>query len=363
MTQGTFVGARLELARAFQQVTLKQLAADIRVSYQSLSFYETGQRTQPSRDVVAALAQALKVAPQFFFQPLTDTWAENECSFRRRVATPETIKKRARAHGTFIGLVIRELLEFVKLPAYNIPSLKPSSSEDIERAAEKCRVHWGLGLGPISHIGRVAEKNGAILVQHLQHADKIDAFARRGQFSVIVLNVAKASRSRWIFDVAHELGHFVLHEGILTGDKDTESQADQFAGALLLPRTVFGREFKARPLTWPHLFALKQRWSVSVAAIVYRAFELGLIDPLTYRRCYHHMSAQGWLSKGEPHEPGFVGPEWLNSAFTVAERKRVPPRALCERLGWTTETFTAVTGVELTAPAPARFRPRLVGNG
>jgi Zn-dependent peptidase ImmA (M78 family) len=211
-------------------------------------------------------------------------------------------------------------------------------------------------------MGRVAESNGAILVQHLHHADKIDAFARRGQCSVIVLNVARASRSRWIFDVAHELAHFVLHDGITTGVKPIEQQADYFAGALLLPRATFGREFRARSFSWPHMFALKQRWYASVGAILYRAFNLGLVDPMTFRRCYRYMSAQGWVTNSEPNEPDFVGPEWLNSAFAVAERKKVTPKMLCERLGLAAETFTAVTGISLNAPAPVKFRPRLVGT-
>ena len=69
-----------------------------------------------------------------------------------------------------------------------------------------------------------------------QHSDKIDAFSRLGAVSVIVLNTARKSTSRWIFDIAHELGHFVLHSlGIPT--KEKEDQADYFAGAFLLPRT------------------------------------------------------------------------------------------------------------------------------
>src|SRR5688572_4417271 len=117
MSESGFVGARLELARAFKPLTLKELATTVSVSFGLLSHYENGLRKPASDDVVAALAQALDVKPEFFFQPLTDVWREEECSFRKRVSTPESMKKRARAHGTLLGLVVNELVANVKFPA------------------------------------------------------------------------------------------------------------------------------------------------------------------------------------------------------------------------------------------------------
>ena len=360
MSEGNFVGARLELSRAFRQVTLKKLAEEVSVSFGLLGHYENGRRKRPGEDLVGALALALEVKPGFFFEPLADVWKEHECSFRRRVATPEGVKKRARAHGTMIGLVVRELSEYVKPKRYNVPSISAASPDEINEAANRCRVHWKLGKGPIPHVGRLAEQNGVILVQHLVHADKIDAFARRGSVSVILLNKARASTSRWIFDVAHELGHFVMHEGKETGSKDTEDQANCFAGALLLPRATFGQEFRSRPFSWTHIFDLKRRWFASAGAIIRRAYNLGLLDPISYRRCYRYMSMRGWI-KSEPSEPPFVGPEWLQSAFAVAaEDYQVTAMELCDKLNFTPDLFTSVTGVPIEHARPVPFRPRLV---
>lgn len=339
-----FVGERLALARAFQHITLSRLAETVSASFGLLGHYERGVRKNPQPDLVAALASALKVRPSFFFEPLDDPWREEECSFRRRAATPKGIKRRAQAHGTLIDLVLRALATMIKVPRYAIPSIGARDAGAIEGAAEQCRRAWGLGFGPISHIGRIAEQHGVILVQNLRHADQVDAFSRRGARSIIVLNTARTSTSRWIFDVAHELGHFVLHEGLTTGSKDTEDQANMFASALLLPREAFARDFLARPFTWGHVFELKARWVVSASAIIRRAFTLSLIDPILYRRCYQYMSVRGWL-KGEPNEPEFVGPEWLKSAFGIARDKfGVAPAELADRLHLTAETFTAVTG-------------------
>ena len=357
-----FVGARLALARAFRQITLTKLADSVSVTFGLLGHYERGVRKSPRPDLVAALATALGVQPSFFFEPLDEPWLEEECSFRRRVATPEGIKKRARAHGTLVDLVLRELATMAKLPRYDVPSIDARDADAIERAADRCRLAWGLGLGPILHIGRVAELHGIVLIRHFRHADKIDAFSRRGTRNIIVLNTSRSSTSRWIFDVAHELGHFVLHEGVQTGSKSTEEQANMFASALLLPRRTFALEFSARPFSWEHVFALKQRWTTSASAIIRRAFHLSLIDPILYRRSYQYMSGRGWL-KGEPREPEFVGPEWLPSAFRVArDNFGVGPRELSDRLHLTPATFTAVTGEPLDQAKPLELVPRRSGR-
>ena len=362
-----FVGARLALARAFQHVTLTTLADTVSVSFGLLGHYEKGLRKNPRPDLVAALAQALEVQPRFFFEPLDDPWREEQCSFRRRASTPEGIKRRARAHGTLIDLVLRELATMVRIPTYAIPSIEVRDADDIECAADQCRQAWDLGFGPILHMGRVAERHGVILIRHLRHAHKIDAFSRRGKRSIIVLNTSRPSTSRWIFDVAHELGHFVLHEGVETGSKITEDQANLFASALLLPRKTFASEFLARPFSWGHVFDLKKRWTASASAIIRRAFGLSLIDAILYRRCYQYMSVKGWLKK-EPCEPEFVRPEWLSSAFRVAKDGfGVTPSTLADRLHLTARTLATVTGEQIERAKPrglqlvrAGTRPRPV---
>jgi Zn-dependent peptidase ImmA (M78 family)/transcriptional regulator with XRE-family HTH domain len=356
-----FVGARLEIARTFKAFTLKTLAEEVSVSWGLLGHYERGERKQPSPDLVAALAKALGVTPDFFFTPLNDVWKEAECSFRHRVSTAEAMKKRARAHGTLFGDVLRELMPYVKYPKYNVPSIAAKTALEIEAAADRCRDHWRLGFGPITQIGRVAEGSaGVVLVKNLEHADKIDAFARRGEFSTIILNTARTSTSRWIFDIAHELGHFVLHEGLQTGSKETEEQANYFASAFLLPKRTFSASFRSRSLTWPHILELKGKWHTSAAAIIRRSYTLGLIDPLTYRRCYQQLSTKGWI-KQEPNEPSFAGPEWFASAVEIATNRKSDPLTISDlyrKLNMTPETFSAVTGLKVSRKAPVQFQSK-----
>jgi Zn-dependent peptidase ImmA (M78 family)/transcriptional regulator with XRE-family HTH domain len=354
-----FVGARLELARTFRGFTLKDLAKLVSASTGLLSHYETGRKKQPSPDLVGACSEVLGVQPDFFYQPLEDVWREEECSFRRRRATPESAKKRARAHGTFIGLLIRELAALARFPALDIPALALGPGLDIEGAAQECRVRWSLGTDtPILHMGRVVELAGVPIVQNLLHTDKIDAFSRRGAATVIVLNPARGSTSRWIFDIAHELGHLVLHRYVETGSRETEGEANCFASAFLLPRRTFSREFAASRFSWGHIFALKRRWRISAAAIVRRAYDLGLLDATEYRRAYAYMSARRWL-KGEPEEPPFAGPELIRNALRALGDKVAE---LSSRLHVTPQTFWQLTGLQAPLPAPQRARLVLLGR-
>ena len=156
-TMSEFVGLRLALARAFQNLTLTKLAEIVSVSFGLLGHYEKGLRRNPREDLVAALASALKVQPGFFFEPLNDRWVEKECSFRRRAATPETIKRRARAHGTLIDLVLRELTTMAKFPKYAIP-LSRSETPPLSRAQPTCAARNGA-LGTVRFLTSAGSRN------------------------------------------------------------------------------------------------------------------------------------------------------------------------------------------------------------
>jgi Zn-dependent peptidase ImmA (M78 family) len=110
------------------------------------------------------------------------------------------------------------------------------------------------------------------------------------------------ARSR--LDAAHELGHLVLHGGIkektladAAAFKEIERQAFLFAGAFLLPAESFAAEVWSPSLNG--LLPLKERWRVSVGAMVKRCRNLGMINDEYEQRLWKHYSARGWR-KGEP---------------------------------------------------------------
>jgi Zn-dependent peptidase ImmA (M78 family) len=345
-----FVGARLQLAREFRCLTQTELGDKVAASCSLLSLCETGKKRDPAPDLIAACGSVLGFEPTFFYGQLDDAFLEDECSFRHRRATPEKLKAQVRAHATLVGMVVARLRSFFRFPQLDIPTIRASNFEEIELAAEQCRRHWQLGLeGPIIQVGRVLERAGVILVRHLVNSAKVDAFSRYGQTSVIFLNQAIQSTSRWNFDIAHECGHLVMHRRIPTGSVETEQAADRFASAFLMPRKAFSREFRTPSFSWKHIFDLKRRWHVSAGAIVRRAYDLGLLDAVGYRQAFKYMSAKGW-TKGEPYEPVFQQPELLEMALGgIGKASDLTLDTLRRELSFTADTFMDVTGFSVPA--------------
>ncbi len=350
-----FAGSRLRLARAFSGMTQAELGDRVGVTHQYIGYLESGHKL-PTDLTIEAIAHVTGVAPSFLFGQPVDEFRDEECHFRRRATTPVSVRSRVLAHGTFFAMLVAYLDAALSLPVDDVPSHRVRSRDDIERAAEDCRNRWGLGKDtPIKNLTRAVERAGVVVTRFDGASAKVDAFSRSGPRRIVVLNTEKDSPSRSRFDLAHETGHLVMHVGSITGDADSEAQADQFGSALLMPRAGFVREFpRSVRLDWPALFRLKKRWGASVAAIVRRAYDLRLIDAAMYQRGYKYMAAKGWL-KGEPEEFAEELPEIVPLALRqLEEHVGATPLDVCKALRWKAETFRSVTGVVVPDYEPPR---------
>jgi Zn-dependent peptidase ImmA (M78 family) len=117
-----------------------------------------------------------------------------------------------------------------------------------------------------------------------------------------------------------------------------EDQANQFAGALLFPRSEFDAAMPERPQLRDFV-ALKSSWGVSIAALIYRAHELDYINDVRYR------ALQIQMSKWRRHEPGSFEAAYgtllprlveVNGGVTkVSEDLGVNRRHLSDLVNWT----------------------------
>jgi Zn-dependent peptidase ImmA (M78 family) len=292
----------------------------------------------------------------FFYGEPLDEFHDAECAFRKRVTTQLSVRNRALACGTLFGQLVVELKRKVRLPLDRLIDIDCRDDNDIERAADRCRIEWEIALDlPIDNVVRLAEGVGVPIAQFREIGEKVDSFSRVGSPSVIVLTDKPASRCR--YDVAHELGHLVLHRGKPTGSKETEAQANKFAAALLMPARRFLREFPRQLAeVWERLFKLKQRWRVSIAAMIRRAYECGAISSTEYTRLYKELSARGWLRK-EPYEFEPEQPETISLALqTIGDHLKLAPQATPKALGWKAATFERVTGIAIAEDAQSRVK-------
>ena len=88
--------------------------------------------------------------------------------------------------------------------------------------------------------------------------------------------------------LSHELGHVVMHR---IPTENLEEEANEFAAEFLMPKVDIINEL--RPFSLPRAVALKSKWRVSIAAIVKRAYDLGVISNSKYTSLFREINYRG----------------------------------------------------------------------
>lgn len=356
-----FQGSKLRLARQMKGFTLQQLGDTAAVSRQHIHQLESStDKKAPTEYVMKALAEALDVDEGFFYEPLKSEVQPEQCHFRKRKTTPVGVVNRVVAYSTLFEELISLILDEYELPEANFNFLSEKlnnitaySDELIEQIALDARTHWGLGVdAPIDDMTVVLETNGAVISCFSAVSEKVDALSVHRTHPLILRDQGKTSACRMRFDLAHECGHLIMHEGIETGDSKTEAEANQFASAFLMPRDPFTAEFlpciAGGRFSWRALCDLKRRWKVSIRAMIYRAHSLGLISAQQYRSANVYLNTNGY-TKSEPldDEIEMESPTIVATIFALLERDlNVTFYDIARRLKIKPAILTQLTGIE-----------------
>ncbi|MDP9353869.1 MAG: XRE family transcriptional regulator [Chloroflexota bacterium] len=307
----SFVGARLRLARELRSIASASSLADmLEVSRQLVSQYETG-KARPTPEQLERIATTLNVPVGFFLKPVPE--AEGQQPFFRSMAASVAVeRRRARALLVLLADIADHLLEFVELPVPDLPrkalpgSFRLWSDEQVETVAADIRRALGVRSGPLPNLTVLLEHRGAVIGRdHLADRELEGLSNWLNGRPFVLLNTTKSpARSR--LDLAHELGHLVLHPGVDSAVFDDarafkliERQAFRFGGALLLPREEF--EFEIVTGSLDELLGMKARWQVSVGAMIYRIQDLGVLPAATVASLWRRYRRSGWHVK-EPLE-------------------------------------------------------------
>lgn len=300
----TFIPARLEMARAIRQMTATDLASAASISAPWISQIENVKKT-PGPELVRELARVLNFPVEFFYRPVKSQPPSDAFHFR---ATSKLAKKDEATARSLSTLAI-ELSDWIEAtyhsPAPAVPEVQDLIGSDDElapeQAAEAVRGAWGLGVAPIKNLLQLLESKGAKVYSAGGPLQAIDAFSfRHGATPVIFLNVHK-SAERLRFDLAHELGHLVMHGGSLNVEpgKEKEQAANDFASSFLMPRSDVIGAIHSNNLMLEDVLTLKRRWRVSAMALNLRAHRLGVISDWTYSTLAKQLSMAGFR-RGEP---------------------------------------------------------------
>jgi Zn-dependent peptidase ImmA (M78 family) len=318
MRQGTpgFNGKRLKQARDIYGLTVTSLAAMIGISKQAISQFEKSESGEkgastPRPEVLDKISSSLNFPKNFFLQ---ESYIANETPIHYRSLSAATKAARARAESKFLWLqeITHSLKQYVDLPTVNIPHFEAKdhtkiSAEFIEDAATATRRYWGLGDGPILNVLNLLENNGAIVSRIDLEADTLDALSQWANYDsmpYIFLSSTKHSAARSRFDISHELAHLTIHanlnKNICYNPIDhsvIEKQAHRFASSFLLPARSFMNDLVSPTLD--SFWALKEKWQVSIAAMIMRCHHLEIIDEEYERKLWMNYNRRGW-SKQEP---------------------------------------------------------------
>lgn len=320
-----FVGARLTLARQLAGLRKTALAERVDKTPTAVAAYESG-RIRPSAKTVAEMCLALGVDPVFFL-PAAGTAASPVTitpNFRSLRSTTQLVRDQATAYGQLVLDVLAVFERHVEMPNVRIPAYhggidSQSESSDPFEAASLVRKEWDLGLEPIKHLLRLCESRGMACVFSPYAVASVDAYSFDSKSRpLIVLNPLKGDYYRQRFDLAHELGHLVLHTDVEAGNQAVETQAHRFAAELLMPRDVIESQLPRRPL-WPRLLVLKEQWGVSLQALLYRGRDLNIYSDSMYRNAMTHMSREGWRRQEPGARPSVEEPSLLPKALQLLE--------------------------------------------
>lgn len=302
---GGFNPTRLDLARKRRGLTKIQLAEKAGLSRRILTSYEDGEK-EPTTLTVVRMAEALGFPVAFFDGPDVPEPPVEGASFRAL----SNLTARQRDQGLSSGSLALSLSAWIEakfeLPQPDLPRFH---GVDPETAAEGVRSAWGLGERPIRNMIHLLEAHGVRVFSLAEENREVDAFSfwREG-VPYVFLNTMKSSEHARM-DASHELGHLVQHDRHDSPrGRDAEHQAKRFASAFLMPRgSILAGAPRGGTLT--QLIAAKKTWGVSVAGLVYRMHEVGLLTAWQQRSLFIELSKRGYRTNepaGMPRETSQV---------------------------------------------------------
>lgn len=303
-----FWGERIKSARLYNGLTVEELAEKVGVSKQAISQYENNLVELPLEKVFI-LSNALNFPIDYFTSKHEQSVEIGTTYFRSLLRTNSKARKQQETRLEHLGVIYSFLNRYIDFPALNLPTF--DSELTPKEAAIALRKYWRIGSAPIDNITHLLEENG-ILITLLETSTKdIDAFSQRESINgkeVFFIAVSKEtqSASRFQFDIAHELGHIILHEWsenveLLDREqfKTREKEANEFASEFLLPSDAYYEDAVGIFNRVESYIPLKRKWRVSIGAMAYKNRELGIISQRQYQYLLSIMNKQN-IKNSEP---------------------------------------------------------------
>lgn len=284
----------MRVARQRRALTKKSLASALNVAPRAVTGWESDEYP-PEPERVAAISRVLDFPVSFFGLDDTSKTPEGAVSFR------SLTKKTAGQRDAALSMcdIAKDVTDWINerfdVPKPDLPDLR---NEAPSIAATLLRQEWGLGNKPIKNLLHLLEAKGVRIFSLAENCREIDACSFWSNEIPFILLNTEMSSERIRFDMAHELGHLVLHKHAAPMGRVAENEANAFASELLMPEQSV-RANRARHWSIPVLIQKKKVWNVSVSALAYRVHQLRLMSEWHFKSLNIEMRRRGYKT----HEP------------------------------------------------------------
>ena len=285
---------RITLARMRRGLTKVELANILDVTERTIHKYET--RGAPS-STAQRLSAALEFPTDYFSRPGAPGVESHGVNFRAGRSTTRSERDAAIAAGAS-GMEVNDWISghFV-LPKIDVPQL---GEETPQLAAIMLREAWGLGTKPLPNLIQLCESRGIRVFGLPPLAESVDAYSRWHGGVPYMFLARRKTPERTRFDVAHELGHLVLHKHReVETTSQQEDEANRFASEFLIPRDSIA-EYLPRNPTIDDIFKIKNAFKVSAMALTYAVHKAGRMTDWIYRTTCNKLGQLGYRT-GEPN--------------------------------------------------------------
>lgn len=371
-------GTRLNMARLRKGLKKKELAERVGITQRALRNIEAGE-SEPNPDTLEALEKVLGFSRDFLANDPMEMPSLDTVSFRALSKMSAVTRDSALSAGALGELVVQWMDSKFHLPPTDLPDL---GGIHPEQAANKLRAEWNVGDRPIKHLLARVESKGVRVLSLEEKSLDVDAFCFwRDNTPLVFLNTMK-SAERTRFDLAHELGHLVLHRAVgfssecssAKSQRKLEEEANRFASALLMPATSVALHAPRSP-TMKGLIKAKKHWGVSVMALIYRMHQLGALTDWQHRQLTIEASRLGYRTC-EPEPMDHETSKLLTKVYEAMRGRGLSLQSIADDLGGIPreqiETLflrLAIVSIEggrsnsSSSPKPRGFEPKVIEGG
>ena len=353
----TFNATRLKDARLLRGLTQPDLADLIGVTKQAISQYENGI-VVPRGDIVINMAESLGM-PLAYFSMEESNAIKTPIFFRSRKTSRKKTLEKYKVYINWVIDIYIYISNLITLPRVKLlrKCQERYSLDEIIVIAKELRQFWGLGNGPISNLTLLLENNGFIIAKTPLQANKVDACSlyftsndsSKNRPMIFLTSSTTAVRSRR--DLAHELGHQVLHSWMdqetFEANKDNiEAEADLFASCFLMPPDAMERE-SFSVTSADSLLYLKRRWGTSAQSIMYHLYTLGVLKSSLFENLKANIYGRRWRNS-EPfdNEIKHEFPELIKDALQLLVKANVrKPREISDELSFPIKDLAELCGL------------------